>query len=114
MPGQSIGEKPMTDVERQARYRAARAAGRPAIRICRPTDHRSRAQRCDDTIGTLVGLQAEYAAWLAALPANLRDSSLIPSFPSGHKRIRWLWGRFRKESYERRRRHILANSPRRL
>ena len=41
-------------------------------------------------------------------------TSLIPSFPSGHKRIRWLWGRFRKESYERRRRHILANSPRRL
>jgi hypothetical protein len=76
MPRQSIGEKPMTDVERQARYRAARAAGRPAIRICRPTDHRSRAQRCDDTIGTLIGLQAEYAAWLAALPANLRDSAI--------------------------------------
>ena len=76
MPRQSIGEKPMTDVERQARYRAARAAGTLAIRICRPTDHRSRAQRCDDTIGTLVGLQAEYAAWLAALPANLRDSAI--------------------------------------
>jgi hypothetical protein len=77
MPCQSIGEKPMTDVERQARYRAARAAGRPAIRICRPTDHRSRAQRCDDTIGTLVGLQAEYAAWLAALPARQRYSRRV-------------------------------------
>jgi hypothetical protein len=76
MPRQSIGEKPTTDVERQARHRAARAAGRPAIRICRPPDHRSRAQRCDDTIGTLAGLQAEYAAWLAALPANLRDSAI--------------------------------------
>jgi hypothetical protein len=76
MPGQSIGDKPMTDVERQARCRAARAAGGPAIRICRPTDNRSCAQRWHDTIGTLVGLQAEYAAWLAALPANLRDSAI--------------------------------------
>lgn len=76
MPRQSIGEKPMTDLERQARYRAARAAGRPATRICRPTDHRTRGQRWHDTIGTLVGLQAEYAAWLAALPASLRDSAI--------------------------------------
>jgi hypothetical protein len=76
MPRQSIGKKPMTDVERQTRYRAARAAGGPAIRICRPTDYRSRAQRWHDTIGTLVGLQAEYAAWLADLPANLRDSAI--------------------------------------
>ena len=66
----------MTDVERQARYRAARAAGRPVIRICRPTDHRSRAQRCDDTIGTLVGLQAEYAAWLAAFVSGGEDACL--------------------------------------
>jgi len=73
---QPEGHTALTNAERQARYRAARAAGRSAIRICRPTDHRSRAQRCDDTIGTLVGLQAEYAAWLAALPANLRDSAI--------------------------------------
>ena len=30
MPRKSIGETAMTDAERQARYRAARAAGRPA------------------------------------------------------------------------------------
>jgi hypothetical protein len=76
MPRQSIGEKPMTDAGRQARYRAASAAGRPAICIRRPTDYRSRAQRWHDTIGTLVRLQGEYAAWLAALPANLRDSAI--------------------------------------
>jgi hypothetical protein len=29
-----------------------------------------------DAIGTLVGLQAEYADWLTALPANLRDSAI--------------------------------------
>src|SRR5271167_5228161 len=40
--------------------------------------------------------------------------SLIPSFPLGHKRIGWPWRRFRKESHERRRRHIVANSPSRL
>jgi hypothetical protein len=45
MPRQSIGDRPMTDAERQARYRAARAADTPAIRSCRPTDRRSRARR---------------------------------------------------------------------
>jgi len=29
-----------------------------------------------DTIAVLVGLQAEYAAWLEALPANLQDSAI--------------------------------------
>ena len=32
MPRKSIGETAMTDAERQARYRAARAAGTPVIR----------------------------------------------------------------------------------
>jgi len=79
MPRQSIGDRPMTDAERQARYRAARAAGAPAIRTCRPTDRRSRARRWHDTIAALVDLQAEYAAWLEALPANLQDSALAES-----------------------------------
>ena len=38
-----IGDRAMTDAERQARHRAARAAGVPAIRIRRPADHRGRA-----------------------------------------------------------------------
>ena len=38
MPRKSIGETAMTDAERQARYRAARAAGAPVIRIRRPAD----------------------------------------------------------------------------
>lgn len=65
----------MTDAERQARYRAARAAGVPAIRIRRPAEHRSRARRWSDSIAALVELQADYAAWLDSLPANLRDSA---------------------------------------
>jgi hypothetical protein len=47
MPRPSIGETPMTGAERQARYRTARAAGLPIIRIRRPADRRSRIQRHD-------------------------------------------------------------------
>ena len=65
----------MTDAERQARHRAARVSDAPVIRIRRPIDRRSQAQRWDDSVATLVDLQASYAAWLESLPANLRDSA---------------------------------------
>ncbi len=65
----------MTDAERQARCRAARAAGRPAVRTRRPADHRSRAKRWRDTVAELVQLQAEYAAWLETLPEALHETS---------------------------------------
>ncbi len=65
----------MSDTERQARCRAARAAGRPAIRTRRPADHCSRARRWHDTVAELVVLQAEYEAWLAALPETLQDTA---------------------------------------
>ena len=75
MPRHPIGERAMTDAERQARYRAARAAGAAVVRMRRPADHRSRAQRWCDTVATLVALQGEYAGWLVSLPANLQDSA---------------------------------------
>ena len=75
MPRKPIGEKAMTDAERQARRRAARAAGVPVIHKRRPTDHRSRAQRWRDAVAELGMLQDQYAVWLAALPANLQDSA---------------------------------------
>jgi hypothetical protein len=65
----------MTGAERQARYRAAHAAGAPVVRTRRPVDRRSRIQRWNDTIAAAVELQAEYAAWLAALPDNQQDSA---------------------------------------
>jgi hypothetical protein len=74
MPRPTIGETAMTDAERAARYRAARAAGQPVIRTRRPNDRRTRIQRWNDTTAALVDLQAEYAAWLDALPANQQDS----------------------------------------
>ena len=76
MPRKSIGERPMTDAERQARCRAARAAGVPAIRTGRPLDHRSRAKQWCDAVSVLTTLQPQYAAWLEALPENLQDSAL--------------------------------------
>ena len=75
MPAKAIGERAMTDAERQARYRAARAAGAPVIRIRRPADHRSRARRWDDTVAELTKLQTEYDAWLQSLPDNLQDTA---------------------------------------
>jgi hypothetical protein len=68
-----IGETAMTDAQRQARYRAARATGRPVIRTRRPTDHRSRVKRWNDNVAGLVESQIEYAAWLESLPDNLQD-----------------------------------------
>jgi hypothetical protein len=65
----------MTGAERQARYRAAHAAGAPVIRVRRPADRRSRVQRWLDTVAMLIDLQAEYGAWLDALPDNQQDSA---------------------------------------
>jgi hypothetical protein len=75
MPRKSIGDRPMTDAERQARCRAAPAAGLPVIRIRRPADHRSRARRWRDAVAELIALQAEYEAWLEALPDTLQDTA---------------------------------------
>ncbi|MDQ2803237.1 MAG: hypothetical protein M3Y41_11320 [Pseudomonadota bacterium] len=76
MSRKPIGERAMTDAERQARYRAARATDAPVIRMRRPADHRSRARRWHDAVGELTTLQTQYAEWLDALPANLQDSAL--------------------------------------
>jgi hypothetical protein len=75
MPRRSIGETAMTDAERQARYRAAHAAGAPVVRTRRPADHRSRAKRWDDDVAGLVTAQIAYAAWLDSLPDSLQDSA---------------------------------------
>ena len=76
MPRNPDGDRPMTDAERQARYRAARVGGKPVVRTRRPLDHRSRARRWRDAVAELVALQAQYAAWLDAVPDNQQDSAL--------------------------------------
>ena len=60
---------------RPATARRAQLADRRSASVVQPTIA-AVPSAGDDTIGTLVGLQAEYAAWLAALPANLRDSAI--------------------------------------
>lgn len=75
MPRRPLGERPMTNAERQARHRAARAAALPAIRSRHAADHRSRARRWHDAVAVLLALQAEYRAWLEALPDSLQDSA---------------------------------------
>src|SRR5271170_1532635 len=75
MPRKPIGNKPMTDAERQARRRAAHAAGKPTIQIRRPTDRRSRIQRWRDAVTELASTQAHCATWLEALPPNLQASA---------------------------------------
>ena len=75
MPCKPLGDRPMTNAERQARHRAARAAAQPVIQYRRAADRRSRARRWSDAVAVLVALQAEYAAWLDELPETLRDGA---------------------------------------
>ncbi len=67
----------MTHAERQARYRAAHAesAPPPKVRYRKPADRRSRALRWHDAATELQELQADYQAWIDALPENLTLAS---------------------------------------
>jgi hypothetical protein len=80
---QPEGEHPLSNAERQTRYRARREAQQaaPVVRYRRPADPRiksagrTRAQRWHDTVAGLIALRAEYAAWYDALPDSLRDTA---------------------------------------
>lgn len=66
---------PLSNAERQARYRArqhARAKG-VVVRHRRPVDRRSRPQRWRDAVTELLA-QADYAAWADTLRDALRDT----------------------------------------
>ena len=71
------GNQALSNAERQARYRARHQAQTttPVTRLRRPTDRRSRPQRWRDAVEMLLGLQADYADWLAALPDSLQGSA---------------------------------------
>lgn len=75
MPRQSINDTAMTGAERQARYRAARAAGIRPARVRRPVDRRSLAQQWHDAVAALADLQTHYLAWHDALPETLQDNA---------------------------------------
>ena len=67
---------PLTNAERQRRYRQRRHARQPLVRYRRPQDRRARPQRWAEAVATLRELQQEYADWLDALPENLQEGTL--------------------------------------
>lgn len=73
---QSDSQPPLSNAQRQARYRARHKTAQQAqtIRYRRPADRRSRPQRWLDAITELMNLQAYYSTWLDALPDGLRDT----------------------------------------
>ena len=69
-------ERALTGAERQARYRQRQANSRPMPpRQSRPTRALNRVRRWRAAVAELVTLQAEYAAWLDALPETLREGA---------------------------------------
>jgi hypothetical protein len=75
MPRKPLGDRPLTNAQRQARHRAARAVSRPVIHYRPAADRRSRAQRWRDAVAELVILQSEYAQWFEALPETLQQGA---------------------------------------
>ena len=71
------GEVPLSNAERQARWRARHKDEQPTVmvRARRPVDRRSRSQRWRDAAGELLDIQADCAAWLDALPEALRQTT---------------------------------------
>jgi len=71
------GETPLTDAERQARYRARHHMLRRVVVVPRrkAAERRSRLERWHDATAELLALQADYAAWLEALPEALHGTA---------------------------------------
>ncbi len=70
------GTQALSNAERQARYRARRAGAQsPPVPTRIPPERRTRPQRWRAAIAELLALQAEYAAWLDALPETLREGA---------------------------------------
>ena len=69
------GDQALSNAQRQARYRARRAAAKLLPIVRRPDGRRSRPQRWRAAVGELIALQAEYAAWLDLRPESLQSSA---------------------------------------
>ena len=68
------GEAPLSNAERQARYRARHKEAQPAVtvRTLRAVGRRNRIRRWHDAVAELVDIQDGCAAWLDAMPGPLR------------------------------------------
>jgi hypothetical protein len=70
------GERAMSGAERQARHRQRQAESRVLpMRPRRSLRQHTRPERWHAAVAELIALQAEYAAWLDALPEPLRDTA---------------------------------------
>jgi hypothetical protein len=71
------GQAPLTNAERQARFRARRQTPQPPLAIKRQAApaRRSRTKRWNDALAEMIAVQTECAAWFDALPESLRDSA---------------------------------------
>lgn len=73
------GAQALSNAERQARYRARHehplGAQPPPASSRASAERRTRPQRWRAAVAELLTLQAEYAAWLEALPEALRDGA---------------------------------------
>ncbi len=75
---QPDGEHPLSNAERQARYRARCRAPESSLAtsVAKPANRRSRPRRWHDAAAELLALQTEYAAWLEALPDGLQETAM--------------------------------------
>jgi hypothetical protein len=71
-----IGTLPMSPAERQARHRARLPRQSPQPPAAPVRRIAPRPTRWTAAVAALVGLQAEYRAWLDNLPPNLESSTL--------------------------------------
>jgi hypothetical protein len=71
------GQAPLTNAERQARFRARLQTPQPPLAIKRPPApaRRSRTTRWNDALVEMIAVQTECAAWFDTLPESLRDSA---------------------------------------
>lgn len=67
---------PLTNAEKQRRWRERRAAGTPAVRYVQVAEpKRSRPQRWRAAVTTLRELQESYQVWRDNLPESLEGSA---------------------------------------
>ena len=89
----------LTNAQRQRRYRERRKAPQPQQHYRPPQDRRSRAQRWQDAVHTLLDLQHEYQAWLDNLPDSLGESAIPAGLESPQRppvRPTWTVNRLRQ------------------
>ena len=73
MPRKPLGDRPLTNAERQARHRAARAASR-TITSQRPTDAAALSAGAMPSPNS-SSCKSQYAQWFEALPENLQEGA---------------------------------------